>query len=47
VNYQQLIPVLIIAFQERQAEIDQQAVLIAQLEEAISAAESEIQLLNE
>jgi hypothetical protein len=46
VNNQQLIPVLILAFQERQAELDQQQELIAQLEEAIEAAEIQMSQIN-
>lgn len=46
VNYQQLIPVLISAFQERQADLDQQQELIAQLEVAIEAAEMQMSQIS-
>jgi hypothetical protein len=46
VNNHQLLPVLIAAFQERQAEIDQQQELIAQLEEAIEAAEIQMSQIS-
>lgn len=46
VNYNQLIPVLISAFQERQTELDQQQQLIAQLEEAIEAAEIQMSQIS-
>lgn len=42
VNYQQLIPVLISAFQDRQTQLDEQQELITQLEQAIEAAETQI-----
>lgn len=47
VNYSQLIPVLIGAFQERQALIDQQEATIAELEERVAQAEAQAFILSQ
>jgi len=47
VNYSQLIPVLVSAFQERQSQIEQQHQIISDLTSAIEQAENALDLLSE